>query len=485
MKNLRRNIIFSGMGYIIPILVFLVTTPIILSILGADDYGLYVICLSLIGFMVFMDLGIGQAVIKYVAEYEATGKNEKIQPVLDMALVIYLILGLGIASLLFGLSPWLGEMLMDTTDAQRQSLATSVLQITALAFAISYVNQFFLNLFKAYHRFDIPSVIHNTANVSGILLATVLLLMGHSLVVVLWGHVLMQVLAISSSYLMFKSLLVGSIRLGLAIDKSILREMLSFSAYAFVSNFLGAVVSRLDKLLLGIVLGTEFVTYYQIPHTVAQMGNGVVNMVSQVIFPRFSELSGTGENAERLSLYRKANIVVFCVSLCINMALIVGGQAFLELWMSAEIAEKSTLTLQIIAAYFFFQSNTVVAYWALHGAGNAKITALSSFAGTLVYLIGFFVLTSYYSYNGAALSLFLLLTPLPFFYLWIERHIGHRLSDYLLLTLVFIIIGAVVVFLVLQLNILISHPLITLFIDGVIITGIFLLMFLFIKKRYL
>jgi O-antigen/teichoic acid export membrane protein len=89
----RKNVVFSAFGYALPLLAALATIPIMVSKLGTDLYGLYVICTSLIGFMTLVDLGIGQTVIKYVAEYEATDKKVKVQPVLGVALLTYLIIG--------------------------------------------------------------------------------------------------------------------------------------------------------------------------------------------------------------------------------------------------------------------------------------------------------------------------------------------------------------------------------------------------------
>ena len=482
MKNIQRNIAFSGLGYILPLIASLATIPLMIKYMGDDVYGLYIICISLIGFMTFVDLGVGQAIVKYVSQYEATGESLKVKPILDIALMMYVVLGFVIAGLVALFSLPLGRLIYND-DAVKALMASKALSITALAFLLSYINQFFLNVFKAYHRFDIPAVIQNVANIAGVVSATVLLLWDYDLLVILWGYVAIQVVALATGYTFVKKVLPHGVTLGLSFDKHIFAEMLGFSVYTFVSNFLGGVVSRLDKFIIGAILGTEAVTYYQIPHTIAQMANGIIQVLSQITFPRFSELSSLNDTVGRLALYKRSMLLVFVVSMALSVGLISAGGAFLELWISAEFAAKSTLTLQIIALYFFFQSNTVVAYWALQGSGNAKVTAISSFLGTVAYMVGIYVLTEAYGYNGAALSLFLLLAPMPYFYWWVQHNVGHKFSEYLLLTGVFLVIGWILVEVLAQIHTYLASPLSMILADGFILAGLVAVALIYFFKK--
>lgn len=470
MKNISRNIVFTGLGYVLPLLASLATIPLMIKYMGTDVYGLYIICISLIGFMNFVDLGVGQAIVKYVSQYEATGERTKIKPVLDIALSMYGVLGIAIAAAVVAFALPLGYLVYDETD--KAELAAKAFSVTAVAFLLSYVNQFFLNVFKAYHRFDIPAVIQNSANIAGIVIATVLVALGYDVITILWCYVLIQALALLGGYTLVWQVLPSGVKLGLSFDRLIFADMIGFSAYTFVSNFLGGVVSRLDKFIIGSILGTDAVTYYQIPHTIAQMANGIIQVLSQITFPRFSELSSLNDQTGRLTLYRRAMWLVFLFSMVISVALISAGGAFLELWISPELASQSTLTLQIIALYFFFQSNTVVAYWVLQGSGNAKVTAISSFLGTVAYVVGMYLLTPHYGHNGAAMSLFLLLLPLPYFYWWVQRNVGHKFGEYLLQTLLFLIIGLLIILLLNYLHEYIGSNLLIIMTDGVILMGV-------------
>lgn len=466
LKNARKNVIFSGVGYALPLVAALATIPVMVISLGTDLYGLYIICTSLIGFMTLVDLGIGQTVIKYVAEYEATDKRAKVQPVLNVALLIYLVIGLLSAVLLFVFSSNVAAALY--TDVQKQVLAQQVLQITALPLFFSYMNQFFLNVCKAYHRFDLPAIVHNAGNLGGIVLATVLLLLGYGLQEVLWGYVLVQGLALTAGYNICRHVLPASVHLKLAFDKQIFDEIVSFSFYTFIGNFVSSVAARADKLVIGMILGTEAVTYYQIPFTIAQMANGIIHTLVNIAFPRFSEMSVTGNKQGLLSLYRKVGHIMSLISTVIAVLLITVGGSFLALWISPEFAQQATLTLQIIALYFFLHSNTVTGYWVLQGSGAAKLTALIAVIGSVSYFVGMYYLGQHYAHNGVAFALFLLLLAVPLQYVWISRHVGHRVVEYGLQLVSFAVLGYFMVYGLRTLNAGLDSLLLEIFVDGLL-----------------
>lgn len=483
MKNIRRNVIFSGVGYILPLLAALLTIPLMLKYFGVDQYGLYIICISLIGFMSFVDLGVGQAVIKYVAEYEATGQAHKVKPVLDIALLMYLGLGLLMVTALFVFSPALAGFLYESP--QQAADASIALRITSLALFLSYINQFFLNVSRAYHRFDVPAVIHNAGNISGVVLTTLLLLAGYALHEVLWGYVFIQAIALCSGYLAGRKVLPAGVQFGMAFDLPIFRGMISFSAYTFVSNFVIALVTRADKLLIGGIIGTEAVTYYQIPYTIAQMANGIVNTLVVILFPRFSELSSLKVKTELLNLYRHATHVVFFISGLIAVMLIAAGGNFLSLWVSPEFADKTTLTLQIIALFSFFNANLSVAYWAAQGSGQARLIAFVLVLSGVAYGIGLFALGKLYSYNGVAVALFLSLLPFPLLFMWVAREIGHRLNEYLFGLVLTTLLGLVAVYALLWVNNLFGNALVSIVVNGVvgILAGLAFFAWFFKQKK--
>ena len=481
MKNIQKNVIFSGLGYMLPIMAALITIPVMVKHLGTDLYGLYAICISLVGGMTLVDLGVGQTIVKFVAEYEVTNKRHEVKPLLDIALLIYCLIGLGSAGILYVFSPEMATLFYQVNN--QRILAQQVLHLTAVALFFSYVTQFFVNVCRAYHRFDIPAIIQNIGSLGGILLSSILLIFGYGLIEVMIAYIVIYAVGLAYAYVACLRILPSGVTFGFAFNQVVFQRVIGFSFYVFVNNFVSAVTSRADKLLIGAIIGAEAVTFYQVPYTIAQMANGIVHSLVQVVFPHFSELASLNEEHKLLQLYKRVTQAVLLLSMLIAVLLLSVGGEFLKLWLSPAFAEQSTLTLQIMAAYFFLQSNIVTSYWVVQSKGNAKLIALVSIIGITIYLISVYWLGKHFGHNGAAVALFALVAPVPIWLFWLQKHVGHRFFEYLVWLLVTATIGIVLSYLLVKLNGIIDESLWAILTDGVLVMGIPLLTVWLLFKR--
>ena len=57
----------------------LVYTPYMLRMLGQSEYGLYSLAASIIAYLTVLDLGFGNAIVRYTAKFEAEGKKREQQ----------------------------------------------------------------------------------------------------------------------------------------------------------------------------------------------------------------------------------------------------------------------------------------------------------------------------------------------------------------------------------------------------------------------
>ena len=55
----------------------LIYTPFMLRMLGQGEYGIYSLAASVIAYLSMLDLGFGNAVIRYTAKYRAEGKVDE------------------------------------------------------------------------------------------------------------------------------------------------------------------------------------------------------------------------------------------------------------------------------------------------------------------------------------------------------------------------------------------------------------------------
>lgn len=81
MKDSRTNIkigsIISIANMVISLLIGLIYTPLLIRFLGDSEYGVYTLAMSLIAYLSILDLGFGNALVRYTARIRAEGKDEK------------------------------------------------------------------------------------------------------------------------------------------------------------------------------------------------------------------------------------------------------------------------------------------------------------------------------------------------------------------------------------------------------------------------
>jgi O-antigen/teichoic acid export membrane protein len=120
-------------GQAVALLVWLALTPFLLHQLGATDYGLWVLATSLAAYGGLLDLGVGAAVTKYVAELRARGESGEASSLIATSLRLYVVLG-GLVLVLAVPAALLLGALVDV-DSDREAVVRWVVVLAAAGVA--------------------------------------------------------------------------------------------------------------------------------------------------------------------------------------------------------------------------------------------------------------------------------------------------------------------------------------------------------------
>lgn len=414
MKNSFKNALYNAIGFIFPIAISLLTIPYIVNKLTTEIYGIYVLAISLMGLMLFLDLGFGQGIIKFISQYEAKNDYEKINRIIETSLFIYLVMGFIGCVLIFSLSDILAQKVFKVSEEYMQTTSMAF-KITAFGFIFSFINGVFSNIPKALQRYDLSVKIHNAIWFCSTITTVILLYFGKDLIAILIAYIFFQLVGLVI-FFNFSKKLLPRLKIRPRFDKAIFKEIFGFSALTAINSITGNIVFRVDKMLIGAFLGTEAVAYYSIPFMIAQMSNGFISSISQFIFPAVSYANSLVDKERLKQIYDKSTRYIITLSLVIASCLILVGDTFLLLWMGKNFAEKSSFLLPIISLVYFFQSSAVVGYYFYSGLGRPKINMISSFVGSACYLLAAGFLIPELGLKGAAISFAFTLIPFPVYF---------------------------------------------------------------------
>ncbi len=91
-RQVGRNIVWNAAGQILMLAVSISTMPYIVRRMGASAYGIWAFVTGLGSYFGILELGVGAAATKYVAEYAAREDKGAIERTIANALSLYLFL---------------------------------------------------------------------------------------------------------------------------------------------------------------------------------------------------------------------------------------------------------------------------------------------------------------------------------------------------------------------------------------------------------
>ena len=223
--------------------------PYIVRHLGPDLYGLFVLIGAILGYFSFLDLGLGAALTKYIAQYDAVDDRPALTRILRTAFGMYIVLGAGGARILAVATPWLVQHVFSVPAGDQQT-ARIGFYLAAIGFLINLPSQTFGMVPTALQRFDYVvgrTVFFGTLNI----VATVgVLAMGYGLVAVFVVTLVITSATAASFYFVARRLLPWA-RFSPHFYRPEIRTLLTFGALKASQRFAGQLMIQLTESLSG------------------------------------------------------------------------------------------------------------------------------------------------------------------------------------------------------------------------------------------
>ena len=137
-------------------------TPYMLHKMGQSEYGLYALVASVITYLTILDLGFGNAIIRYTAQFRAEKKIREQYTMFGMFIILYSIIGfiaLGLGTVLsFNVGTLFGAQ-MTALELQKAEIMMLLLSFNL---AITFPFSLFGSIITAYENFVFQKVSHVT-----------------------------------------------------------------------------------------------------------------------------------------------------------------------------------------------------------------------------------------------------------------------------------------------------------------------------------
>lgn len=395
-----RNVGFNLFGQAWFAVLSVATTPYILLRLGVDTYGLYVLVSIMMSYFSFLDLGLGAALVKYIAEYHAKADSAAVERLIRTGSGLFLIVGAAGAALTVLLAFLLVDHVLDLGSTE-ESVARAAFCFAAGGFAVNMAAQSFSVVPMALQRFDVVLMRTIGFGTASVLSAVVVLALGYGLLAVLAANLAVTALTAVSFYFKCRSL-VPTVSFLPSISRCELRLLLRFGSLRAVQRISTRLVFQLDRLVVGAFAPIAAVAYYAVPLSLSQRVTGLVNNVGTAVFPAASALSGVEDSKRVEELYLRAFKLSAIIAIPSSMILFFYSDQILRYWLSADFEANASGILMILAVANLLFAATTVPATTLDAMGRIRVSTVFGLVAAGVNLVLVFSLVPTVGYQGAA-----------------------------------------------------------------------------------
>lgn len=348
MSQLKSGAILSYLSIFITIIIALLYTPIIIRLLGQTEYGLYSMIGSISAYLSIMDMGLGNAIVRYIARNRAIGDREAESRLNGMFLLLYSIIGF--------LTILVGIILYNTVESVfGASLTVSELEkakimviILIINFALSFPLAIFGSIMQAYERFAVVKIIAIIRSLLVPLFTLPFLFMDYgSVTMVLITTVVNISCLLFNVYYCFKHFNIN-FYFG-KIDYQLLREILGYSFFIFLGIIVDQINWNTGQIILGAVAGTAAVAVFAIAMQFIRLYLQFSTSISGLFLPRVSMMIANNVSyIELTNMMIKFGRVQYVIMAYILSGFILFGHPFISIWAGENYTDAYYMVLIIM-----------------------------------------------------------------------------------------------------------------------------------------
>jgi O-antigen/teichoic acid export membrane protein len=405
-KENFKNGFYSGFSYLLKPIVQFLSTPILIYILGVEQYGIWIFFYSLISLMNLMQFGIGDATIKFVSFYKEKQHSGYLNFVISFTSILSILLGLIIGGSFYSFSSYI----ISFFNLDVNSLSNDTLKNIIIFFSISLFLHFIYNnltsILKGMGKYDKSSMITlihvTTINTAAI----VLVFLFKDIKIVGWAFLGAYILCIIVCFYQIKKLEIGY-KFNLdSNDKSDYKKILTFSIQSWSSNLGGAFYSQADKYVITAFLGPSALTYYFVANQIATQIQSVISNIYAYVFPEVSKkYSKRNLPLKELAMYFYKYYMMSTVpALILGLTIFYFSEEIISIWISGEVATQTSIILKFLVIGSTAMCTSIIPFYLLMGIGYIKQVMIFNWVRGITNIIFLIILVPWIGIIGGAIS---------------------------------------------------------------------------------
>ena len=404
-NQLKAGVVLNYVVIILNTVVGLLYTPYMLRMMGQSEYGLYSLVASVIAYLTVLDLGFGNAIVRYTAKFRAEKKTEEQYEMFGMFFLLYLVIGIIAFGIGLGLYFNVGTLFGDTMTAVELDRARIMMLLLVANLAFTFPMSIWGSIIQAYEDF----VFQKSLNIFRIILNTAVMIcllhFGYKAVAMVVVQTIFNVLTLVVNFIYCRRKLNIHIYFRFKhFHWGFLKEVAIYSFWIFLNSIMDRVYWSTGQFVLGAIVGTAAVAVFAIAIQLEGMYMQFSTAISSVFLPKVTAMVATNRSRKEISdLFIRTGRIQYIVLAYILSGFIIFGRQFIELWAGADYSDAYIISL------LFFIPLTVpliqnLGITILQARNEMKFRSVLYIIIALVSLAMQIVLTRYFGGIGCAMG---------------------------------------------------------------------------------
>jgi len=425
-----RNIFSNWTSVALNLAVAFLLTPFLVHSLGDSRYGLWVLVLSVTGYMGLLDTGLRVAIVKHTAQHNARGDSEGLNRVLFTGLSLYGSLSVLVVLLSLCAAAFFDRLFI-VPPAELET-GRVLAFVAGLNVALSLPLGIFGGLLAGLQRYDLLT----GAGIIVLLVRTVAIVAavsnGLGLLTLGWIHVASQVL---NGVILLRMARTQFPKMDLRprrLEGASVRSLYAYGGYIVLNNVAMFLLFYSGEALIGMFIGTAAVTSYSIARSLVQYLSTIIGSMTQVFHPYASDQHERGNaNAVAAALIIGTKMSLL-IALPIGAAYLIVGPTFIKLWMGPEYGLSAGPLLALLTVPQIVWLSQSTAGNVLLGVGRHRLVTTLNFVTGLAGIAMGLALVPFFGSAGVAfgMGLPILVSQAVLLPIWTARALKLRLREY-------------------------------------------------------
>lgn len=349
-------------------------------VIGAEGLGIYALGLNTLSlFAVFASLGLPTTIARFVARYRGIGQRERVRPLFFRALRVLILSSCALGGLMVLSSRWISEVVYGEPDLARYLPFFALL--LPVGVVIGLCSGYLRGSKEVARQVAITSFLRFPAKIG---LTVALFAFGWALPAYVAAEVSSQLFA--AAILAFAVARRLPAAAAAAPRRGLDREVKIFAATMMGMNGLSFLTTKVDQVLLGILLPVEQVGVYSIAMTSALFVPILLSSLNSIFGPIIAELHARGETALLQRLFQTTTKWCLGVTWPLVAVVLLFSQALMGLFGAEFEAGATCLSVLALGQMVNVSAGSAGYLLLMCGYQRAKIKAIIAMAILTVVL---------------------------------------------------------------------------------------------------